>query len=279
MRTECINCHQKTVKKLIDKFKPGIKEESHLIENANLLIQKGHNNPVLATEIHRLARKVLNNNNLYEQEKESANKILIETYEHWKQLIHKSSNKFSTAAKLAVAGNVIDYGAHSVPKNIKEQIEELLNNGLTIDQTKELFKAIEQAQSVLYLADNAGEIVFDKLFIETMNHNNITFVVRGKPVINDVTVIDAEFVGIHHLAKVITNGYDAPSTLLEHCSNEFLEAYNNADLIISKGQGNFEGLMNTENTKIFFMLMAKCNPMAEMLGVKKGNMVVKNLAI
>lgn len=97
---------------------------------------------------------------------------------------------------------------------------------------------------------------------------------RGKPVINDVTFVDVEQVQMNEVCKVISNGYDAPSTLLNHCSEEFLHAYHNADLIIAKGQGNFEGLVNSNHPNMFFLLMAKCNPMGELVGVNKGSMLV-----
>ncbi len=136
---------------------------------------------------------------------------------------------------------------------------------------------INGSEKILYLGDNAGEIVFDKLFIETMQHPDVTFVVRGKPVINDVTFEDVRQTRIDNVCKVISNGYDAPSTLLEFCSEEFLDKFNTADLVISKGQGNFEGLMYTTHPNVFFLLMAKCEPMAELLGVNKGEMIITKL--
>jgi uncharacterized protein with ATP-grasp and redox domains len=169
------------------------------------------------------------------------------------------------------------YGAHSSPENIEDEIHKILDTDFAIDYTDELFKQINKAKSILYLGDNAGEIVFDKLFIETMQHKNVTYAVRGRPVINDVTFDDAQQVKMHQVATVISNGYDAPSTLIEHCSDEFQEAYLKAELVISKGQGNFEGLMDSRHNNLFFLLMAKCSPMAELLGVKKGNIVVNQL--
>lgn len=275
MNTECQTCHKKTVEKLIQKHQPQQKAANLFRSEVNNLFEKEYGNPVLATRIHRSARNILNQNSLYEEEKKVANAILLDSYKHWQNKVNADSNPFYTAAKLAVSGNIIDYGAHSVPENIEEHVETLLNQALAIDHSWQLLLEINKANSILYLGDNAGEIVFDKLFIETTKHPNVTYVVRGKPVINDVTFTDAEQVGINKLCKVISNGYDAPSTILNDCSNEFIEAYHSADLIISKGMGNFEGLMHEENSKIFFMLMAKCNPIAELLGVKKGDMLIK----
>lgn len=279
MKDECYACHLKTVEKLTDKFKLDTNDSSLLLNGTAKLLRKHKesSNPNLATAIHRLAKNIIKNINLYEQEKLEANKLLMSEYDAWEKLIKTNKNSFNKAAKLAVIGNVIDYGAHAVSDNISLQINDLLKKELKIDESNNLFQKIKEAKSILYLGDNAGEIVFDKLFIETIQHPNITYVVRGKPIINDVTFNDVEYTGIDKICQVISNGYDAPSTLLEHCSEEFINAYESADLIISKGQGNFEGLMNSENSKIFFMLMAKCRPMAELLGVNKNDLVIKQL--
>src|SRR5690606_13963972 len=135
--------------------------------------------------------------------------------------------------------------------------------------------AIKNAKTILYLGDNCGEIVLDKLFLENINHPNIYFAVREKPVLNDATQKEAKEVGINEFAKIISNGDDTPSTLLHRVSPDFLEIYNAADLIISKGMGNYEGLMFESDPRIFFLLMIKCSVIGESLGVRKGEFVVK----
>ena len=231
-------------------------------------------NPKLATIIHRIAKEKLNNNDLYAFEKSSANEMLLSEYSHWRSYIDNSQNPFRTAAKLAVVGNIIDYGAHSLKGNMIEQINSLYARHFKVNMTEELEIEIQKADSILYLGDNAGEIFFDRLFIETVKHPKVIFAVRGSPVINDVTFEDAAQVGISKMCRVISNGFDAPSTLLEFCSDEFIETYNKSDLVISKGQGNFEGLMNENHQNTFFMLIAKCNAMADLLGVQKSDMVI-----
>ena len=279
MRAECYFCVIKTVQNLVDKFRPenGLAEDfifsihELLSENRDLI------NPKLATKVHRIAMEKLNNHDLYAYEKNAANEMLLSEYAHWRSFIDNSDSPFKTAAKLAVVGNIIDYGAHSLKGDTIKQINSLNANQLTIDMTEELETEIKKADSILYLGDNAGEIFFDRLLIETIKHPNVTFAVRGMPIINDVTFEDAAQVGIDTVCRVISNGYDAPSTLLESCSPEFIEAYTNSDLIISKGQGNFEGLMNEHHPHTFFMLIAKCNVMGELLGVQKNDMVITRL--
>ncbi|MBN1927030.1 MAG: DUF89 family protein [Prolixibacteraceae bacterium] len=276
MEEECFNCHIKTVEKLIEKFSTPNKKASVLIAEAKSFLEKnqGMSNPFLATHVQRIARRHLNMDDLYLKEKQLTNLILLKTYDYWKDLIYKNTSPVQAAAKLAVIGNIIDYGAHSVPGELEPFIEEKLHQPFHIDDSEHLESDIKQAKNVLYLGDNAGEIVFDKLFIETLQHPGITFVVRGRPVLNDITLEDAKQVGIDKLCKVIANGYDAPSTLVPYCSFEFKQAWNLSDLVISKGQGNFEGLMD-EKKNIYFLLMAKCNPIADLTGTKKGAMIIK----
>ncbi|MDD4273780.1 MAG: ARMT1-like domain-containing protein [Desulfobacter postgatei] len=281
MRHECYFCHIRTIENLIKKFKPDEKIAENFIFAVHKFIESNRelSNPQLATEIHRIAKIHLGNTNLYAEEKLKANKILLKEYSYWETIVNESENPFCTAAKLSVIGNIIDYGAQSVDDDISGQIESFFHKNLKIDMTVELKNEISKAQNILYLGDNCGEIVFDKLFIETMKHPNITFAVRGNPVINDVTLEDANQVGIDKVCRVISNGFDAPSTLIDFCSDEFAEEYKNADLIISKGQGNFEGLMESCHSNQFFLLIAKCHPIANLLGVDKNDMVVARSAL
>ncbi|WP_363320268.1 damage-control phosphatase ARMT1 family protein [Plebeiibacterium marinum] len=279
MRPECYFCHIKTVKNLLAKFNPPKTVSEDFIFSVHEILGDNRSmiNPKLATNIQRFAKQKLNTKDLYASEKLSANKILLADYEYWRNYIDNSNNPFYTAVRLAVAGNIIDYGAHSVNGDIKEQIKDLINTPFAIDKSKEFKKAIDKAERILYLGDNAGEVFFDRLLLETIRHPKVTFVTRGAPVINDVTIEDAKQVGIDNICEIIDNGFDAPSTLLEFCSDEFKLAYNSADLIISKGQGNFEGLMNEKHPNTFFLLMAKCEPMAEMLGCSMNDLIVTQL--
>jgi uncharacterized protein with ATP-grasp and redox domains len=216
MRDECYQCHIKTVNNLIDKHKPSEGLARLFIKATHKLLKEKEDlaNPLLVTDIHRLARNIINHSDLYYFEKMSANKLLLLNYKKWQAFVNDYRKPIYMAARLAIASNIIDYGAHSVPDDIEKKITDLSNCDLAIDQTEELVYEIGHAMRILYLGDNAGEIVFDKLFIETMKHSNITYVVRGRPVINDVTLEDAIQTSIDEVCKVISNGFDAPSTLL-----------------------------------------------------------------
>ena len=181
-------------------------------------------------------------------------------------------NPLNIALRLSIAGNIMDYGANS-SFSVTDSIGKALMANFAIDHSKELFSRIKSAKNILFLGDNAGEIVFDKLLIEVINQQNITYVVRGGNALNDATLTDATDVGLTDIVPVITNGYNAPSTLLNKCSDEFKNAYQLADLIIAKGQGNLEGLL-VENDPRIFLLMVKCSAIAKALGVEKGNLLL-----
>lgn len=279
MREECLKCFEKTTTHLIAKYHHEIENVAVLKESLDQTINQFQNLPVveLSAKVHRMVQEQTQATDLYAREKAQANSLLLGQYDYWANHIQLSNDSWYTAAKLAVVGNVIDYGAHVLEDDISEQIQTLVKQHITKDETDSLFEAIRKAKKILYLGDNTGEIVFDKLFIETIGHPQIIYAVRGAPILNDVTLQDAEQVGINSICKVISNGNGAPSTILEQCSEEFLEYFHSADLVISKGQGNFEGLMNISHPNLYFMLMAKCNPIAEMLGVNARDLVVTKL--
>lgn len=234
----------------------------------------GFSIPKMSRELHVLLKQHSNDPDPYQEQKKQSNDLVLSMYPELKDLVFHSVNHFDTALRLAIAGNIIDYGIGN-PFDLQGTIDTVLNSEFAIDDSLELKQALSEAKTVLYLGDNCGEMVFDKLFIETIIHPNLIYAVRGEPVINDVTLEDAWYVGMDRVADLISNGYDAPSTLLEHCSPEFLDVFSRADVIISKGQGNLEGLLGKTDKEVYFLLMVKCEVIADALGVKKGDFVVK----
>jgi len=228
--------------------------------------------PELGRGMHRVIREAMENSDPYAEIKKFYNSEMLKHYPKFKKLVAESNNPFETALRLAIAGNIIDLGPNHAFEIIPT-IQRVLSSKFAINNSEQLQHDLNKAKSVLYLADNAGEIVLDRLFLETIQHPNVTFAVRGKPIINDVTLEDARSVGIDRLAQVISNGDDAPGTLLASTSPEFQKIFNEADLIISKGQGNLEGLVGSHRP-IYFLLMIKCERVGQLLGVKKDDFVV-----
>ncbi|QZT37631.1 ARMT1-like domain-containing protein [Halosquirtibacter xylanolyticus] len=277
MEKSCQKCHIRSVEKLIQKFSLEPARAARLRQQAKayLDITTDIPNPIRAQYIHRLSREILQNRDPFDHVKRSANELLMAQYDHWFNYIRQSEEPLFTASKLAIIGNIIDYGAHRAQDDIIALIEPFLSRKVVTNQIDSFVKSIDRAKDILYLGDNAGEIFFDKLLIELIGPEKVTYVTRGEPVINDVTKEDAETIGITSLCKTLDNGSDAPSTVLSDCSDAFLEHYYASDMIISKGQGNFEGLMNEKHTNTFFLLIAKCIPIADMLNVHVDDMVLK----
>ncbi len=273
----CKSCFFNTYQRLFDKFNVGIVQRQKFLAFYEETINN-HNHlssPEIQRELNNMFCRSINVSNPFEEEKINSNAIALELYKEWKPKVLSSRDPFDLALRLAIAGNIMDYGANN-SFDVHETINTVLKASFATDDSKLLRNKINKANKILFIGDNAGEIVFDKLFIETIKQQNVIYVVKDAPVLNDVTMTDAKEVGMDLVADVISNGFDAPSTVLQKCSKEFNEIYNSADLIISKGQGNFEGLMHQNDSRIFFLLMAKCNVIGEILNVEKGSFVVYN---
>lgn len=210
--------------------------------------------------------------------KSRSNELALEAYPLMQKRINQSDNRLLTAVELAIAGNIIDFGA-SQKLNIENEIARILadeERSLKAEsehlfQIDAFMENLGSARTLLYLADNAGELVFDRVLIEEIKHEypnlNITVAVRDKPTINDATIKDAEECNIGRIAAVISSGSDAPGTILSLCNHEFLELFENVDMVISKGQGNFEALSETTRS-VFFLLIAKCPIIANHIGCR-----------
>jgi len=232
--------------------------------------------PEMAKKIHRLIRQLTGIDDPYKEIKASFNAFAMQMYPKAKKYIEESDDKIEAAVKFAIAGNIIDFGVNAGLKNhhVHEAIDKSLETPIEPKALQRFKDAVAQAENILYLGDNAGEIVFDKLLIEQLPTEKITFAVRGKPIINDITMEDAEFVSMTDLVAVIDNGDDAPGTILEDCSRQFQDKFAQADLIIAKGQGNYETLSEVDKN-IFFVLKAKCEVIAQHLGCEVGSMILK----
>lgn len=277
MHKDCINCYSQQAGKLFKRYAVQDEIAGNIIERFRLLLEDHkHNNystPEASRLLHRLIREVTGRNDPYKKEKNYYNNLLLGLEKSIGDIIKESGNPFRTALKYALAGNIIDFGPPG-DFNVFEALSSALSKEPVIDHSDLLHDELQKASTVLYLGDNAGEIILDKLFIETIGHPDLYFAVRGDNIINDVTVSDAEMVGMTKVAKVIPNGYDAPSTIVKQCSPDFRKIYYDADIIISKGQGNLEGLLDEVHKKIFFLLMVKCNVMAEWTGVNEGDVII-----
>lgn len=231
--------------------------------------------PQMAQHIHRLIRRETGLSDPYQDIKRRFNRTILSMYASLKTRIAHSADPLETAVRLAIAGNIIDLGvnAHVDGFIIHDAIDRTEIDPL-IWNRQEFFDAMTQARSILYLADNAGEIVFDRLLIEELPLGKITVAVRGYPILNDAIRTDAKEVGLDALVEIIDNGSDAPGTILNDCSEVFVKRFQEADMVIAKGQGNYETLSDVDKD-IFFLLKAKCPVIARHIGCKVGDMVFR----
>ena len=232
--------------------------------------------PEIAQQVYRIVYEITGNNDPYLEAKKCANKSAMSRYARMKDIVDDSIDALETSCKLAVAGNAIDLGAQAEYGSIDSIIKDSLGYQLDQEHYHKFKESVDQSSLILYVADNAGEIVFDRILIEQLlqiKKSKIVFVVREKPIINDATLDDALQVGLNKVATIISNGSDAPATILSQCSPEMRSYYRAADLIISKGQGNYESLSD-RSENIFFLFKVKCPVVARDSGYDLDSPVV-----
>lgn len=244
------------------------------------LSSTGYNrsNPEVIKGTWDIITKNIENPNPYQQIKNYYNTEIMKIADSVRSLINKSDDNFDTALKVAITANLIDFAAsHSFDENLLlQKIAAANEQQLTIDDSKRLYEKLQTADTLLYLGDNCGEIVVDKIFIETVTRIfpklKVYYGVRGEPIVNDVTAEDAAMVKMHEVAEVISNGNGSLGTVIPKTSAAFQNIFYKADVIIAKGQGNYESLSEIDRNNIFFLFMAKCEAVA-------GTLSVPNLSI
>jgi damage-control phosphatase, subfamily I len=221
---------------------------------------------------YEAVREVTGVQDPYKDEKHDLNRAAMELYPKLKQIVAESDNPLHTALKIAVAGNMIDLGiAHKF--DIKQDLKQIIEEGFAINDYADFKSSLDRSDRILYIGDNTGEIVFDKVLIEELGPEKITFVVKGGPIINDATLEDAQQIGLDKICRIISTADNSIGLPPSAMTSEIKECFNKAGTIISKGHGNFETLSETNNN-IFFLLKAKCTLVAKELGVKFGQVVL-----
>jgi damage-control phosphatase, subfamily I len=231
------------------------------------------NAPAIAQRLQRIIREETRNADPYRAIKERMNRLAAELLPQCHEFLSKSPDPVEAVVRCAVAGNLLDCGARTriEPEMLPQLFADLQSRPFSGDAAG-LFRAAEKAGRILYLADNAGEIVFDRLLIDALPKEKITVAVRGSAVLNDALLEDACAAGLPDSVLVMGNGSDAPGTILEDCTPEFRAMFEKADLIISKGQGNFETLSQSD-APIFFLFTVKCPLVAKQVGSPIGTMI------
>jgi len=284
---ECISCFFKqaleaarmagaddeTQKKILDevaKAIPGIKLTS--------------TPPEMGKTIHDVVKKMTGQEDPYKELKEKANEQTLKIYPELRKKIESAEDKLLMALELAIAGNIIDYGTKN-SLDVEKELTKILQReqGVIEDEKESIFdfksfkKAVNNAESILYIGDNVGETVFDCILLEQIKRifpeKEIIYAVREKPIINDALEEDAVKAGIDNFAEIISSGSEVPGTIIPLCSKTFIDIFKKADLVISKGQGNYETLSD-EKRPIFFLFMAKCPVIARDVNCEVGEIIL-----
>jgi len=240
--------------------------------------------PEHTQHMYRSIIEITGNDDPFKSIKEKSNRLALGIYNELKEKVSTAGDPLRTAVELAILGNIIDFGLKK-SLDLDRELERIVcGSGSGIDDgRKPIFHyrefecAMKDAETVLYLGDNAGEVVFDRILIEQIKKSYpdkiLTYAVRQDPIINDVLEFDARECGLDKIVDIISSGSKAPGTILNQCTEEFNELFNKADMIISKGQGNYETL-SEEQGPIFFLFMAKCDVVARHLGVRLEDVIL-----
>jgi uncharacterized protein with ATP-grasp and redox domains len=233
--------------------------------------------PYLGKAVQEMVKKVSGNKDPYIGLKKKFNRIALKAYPKLKAEAGRSQDRLLASVKIAITGNVIDFGS-AWKFNVHSEIKQLFLHKPKVFDYAKFKRTFSTAKQLLFIADNAGETVFDRVLIEAMRglkpSLDVVYAVKESPILNDTLMEDALYAGLDKCSRIISSGSSLPGVALKGASKEFLRIYKSADIIIAKGMGNFE-LLDCEKGPLFFMLKAKCPVVAKELGVKLGDMVLR----
>jgi damage-control phosphatase, subfamily I len=281
---ECAACFLRQTREALnlasddDELKMDVTEKVVKIISENF--HRGGVSNVIGTNIHRTIKDETGNNDPYIMEREISNDLAMQYLPNVEKILEKDRN-LKNYLKVAIAGNVLDFGALGLDTDMESLIVKTMRKEPAIDNSKELEEELIKSETVLFLADNIGEIVFDKILIEKINNYqvDVTVALKEKPILNDACIEDALKIGLDEVSKLTSTGTDSIGIIEEDVSEEFLELFNKSDIVIAKGLGNYEGLgeMELGEKPVFCLLNAKCKPVARDIGVNLGDNIVLRL--
>ena len=275
---DCIPCLMKQALQTVRQVTENEKVWEEVLRSALFLASKmDYTKPpaMIGREIHSEIRKLTSDRDPYAKIKEKANQVALKLKPRLREEIKKSEDPFDLAIRYAIAGNILDFALYSGwdDERFLNSLNTAHKKQLDRQQLEMLRKKVNQSDKILYIADNAGETVFDSLLIEQLHPKEIIYAVKGYPIINDALMEDALIAGIDKYATIIDNGTDAAGTILSLCSRYFMQVFDNADIVIAKGQANFETL-NDSYREVYFLTQIKCSIIARDLKGNVGDWVI-----
>lgn len=279
MHKNCFICDSKQVDKVSELLNlewGSIKRLKRKVQNYLEQCDMTKTNPEIMQGVWQIIIQQTGIDDPYQKVKQHFNQQFLKMLSQFETVIH---NDLMTALKMSIIANLIDYSSFDEIDEaaIARKMLATSTVSLEIDDSAELLKALHNCRTLLYLGDNCGEIVLDKLFIKVIKEKypkmQVYYGVRGKPIVNDVTMQDADEVAMAEVARVISNGDGSLGTVLENTSPTFQTLFRQADVVISKGQGNYEGLYREHKDHLFFLFMVKCPLVREWSGCENNAIV------
>lgn len=277
----CVACIINQSLKVADAINatPSLKENlTSTVENMSRDFSFSNNPPEIAADVYEKMALLANKTDLYDEVKALSTKKALSFVPLLKEKLSKSDNKLLTVTKIAVAGNVIDLAAE-VEFDLEEELTKIFDTDFSHNDFDSLKSSLEDAKSIVVLGDNVGEHIFDYMFIQTLQalYPNVEFIyfVRGRPIINDVTIKEAKEAGFDKLCTLIDSGVNTPGFAYSRANETSQKLFNDADIVISKGMGNYECLSDSHKDNIFFLLKVKCEVVASSLNKQLGDIICK----
>ena len=234
--------------------------------------------PEVASDVYEDMAKMAGKSDLYKELKELSSKKAQKFIPSLKKTLQDSDDKLNTLLKIAVAGNVIDL-ASEVSFDLENELDKIFHTDFAINDTKILQERLKSAKTLLYIGDNVGEHIFDYLAIETLQKLypslHVSYMVRGNPIINDVTMLEAKEAGFDKLCNLIDSGVNTPGFVYHRATTEAKELFDSADVVITKGMGNYECLSPSPRKNLLYLLKVKCAVVANSLGKEIGDIICK----
>lgn len=279
--TECLPCLMKQAYNTVVLATSDKKQQREIINRTAQWIEEAdldQTPAAISTVVYRIVSEVSGIQDPYQKIKEQTNKLALELVPDLTKRMVNAHDPLAMALHLSVAGNIIDIGiGHNF--DLRNDLQKILRTPFTHDDTGTFENEISKYRTLLFLGDNSGEIVFDRLLLQHLLEKDleITYVVKSGPIINDALMADAITAGITELVPVIETGSDDIGIFWENSSKELQNAFRDSDIILAKGHGNFESC-NEMPFNFYFLLKAKCNVVAKALGVQEGDIVFKHLS-
>lgn len=284
MRTykECFPCFERQASDACGLCAIDAEQTAAVIESVRAKLRSfphSHSPVEMAVEIHEQVRTAAGQRDPYAAIKKVSNQACRESMNLLSESMAWSLDPFETATKLAIAGNVIDFGVYSPSdpsrRDVIRSAQSTMGEPLTGSPLTEFKALAARAETILYVGDNAGECFLDTFLLDQLPLDKLTYAVRGSPVLNDATIKDAQAAGIHKRCEIVDTGDNTPGVLLERCSTEFRKIFDDADLVIAKGQGNYESLSETPAKTCVFLTKVKCPVIGKDIGYSTGSNVIR----